>query len=151
MEDRMAALIHRHLDVNSHMRNTAYLEKSADARMLFFSQNGFPAQTFAKQRFGPVVRKDEVEYFKEVNMLEEVEVNLQLAGLSSDGSHFILRNEFFRSDGQFAARVTSTGGWLDLAARKLMTPPPELVNLMLRLPKTKDFRQLPPSIKPRSE
>ncbi len=28
------------MDFNSHMRNTAYLDKSGDVRMMFFSENG---------------------------------------------------------------------------------------------------------------
>ena len=29
------------MDFNAHMRNTAFLDKSADVRMMFFSENGF--------------------------------------------------------------------------------------------------------------
>ena len=31
------------MDFNSHMRNTAYLDKSGDIRMMFFAENGFSA------------------------------------------------------------------------------------------------------------
>ena len=44
----------------------AYLNKCVDARMGFFKQNGFPVTEFAKRRIGPVVRRDELEYFREV-------------------------------------------------------------------------------------
>lgn len=30
------------MDFNSHMRNTAYLDKSADLRMMYFADRGFP-------------------------------------------------------------------------------------------------------------
>ena len=30
------------MDFNSHMRNTAFLDKAADVRMMFFAENGFP-------------------------------------------------------------------------------------------------------------
>lgn len=53
------------MDFNSHMKNTAFLDKSADVRMLFFSENGFPPEEFSRLRLGPVVLKDEVEYRKE--------------------------------------------------------------------------------------
>ena len=135
------------MDFNAHMRNTAYLDKSGDVRMMFFAENGFPAQEFARLRIGPVVMKDEVEYFKEVNLLEEMEVRLLSAGSSSDASRFRVRNEFYRLDGKLIARVTSTGGWLDLAARKLITPPEFLFNAMQTLTKTEDFEVLPSSIK----
>jgi hypothetical protein len=40
--------------------------------------------------------KDEIEYFREVHLLEEFNVDLAIAGLAEDGSRFILRNGFFR-------------------------------------------------------
>ena len=103
-----------HLDSNGHMANTAYLDLAVNVRMLFFQANGFAMQEFEKQRFGPVVRRDEIEYFRELRLLDPVRVTLTLAGMSEDGSQFRLRNEFFRGDGKPAAAVTSTGGWLDL-------------------------------------
>jgi acyl-CoA thioester hydrolase len=30
-----------HMDFNAHMRNTAYLDFSADVRMMYFEENGF--------------------------------------------------------------------------------------------------------------
>jgi len=126
------------MDFNSHMRNTAYLDKAADLRMLFFSENGFPMAQFVALKLGPVIMKDEVEYFKEVGLLETLRVTLSLAALSEDGSRFLMRNEFFRADGKLAARVTSTGGWLDLAARKLVAPPATLLAALRSLPKAED-------------
>jgi acyl-CoA thioester hydrolase len=131
------------MDFNSHMRNTAYLDKSADARMLFFAEHGFPIAEFARERFGPVIQRDELDYFKEVGLLESVRVTLASAGLAEDGSRFRLRNEFFRADGKLAARVTSTGGWLDLDARRLVAPPPALRDLLAALPKTDDYQAMP--------
>ena len=135
------------MDFNSHMRNTAYLDKSADVRMLFYEHCGFPMGEFTRLRIGPVVRKDELTYFREVGLLEEIRITLELAGMSSDGSHWILRNTFFRADGQRAAAVASTGGWLDLSARKLVVPPPTLLEAMRSLGRAPDFRELDTSIK----
>jgi acyl-CoA thioester hydrolase len=135
------------MDFNSHMRNTAFLEKSADVRMMFFAENGFPVAEFLRLKLGPVIMKDEVEYQKEVGLLEEITVTLALAGLSEDGSRFLLRNEILRPDGKLSARVTSTGGWLDLNARKLVRPPEALLAVMRSLPKITGFVTLPSSIK----
>ena len=135
------------MDFNAHMRNTAYLDKSADVRMLFFADRGFSTAEFARMKFGPVVRKDELAYFREVGLLERLTVSLALAGLSPDGSHWILRNEFLRADGQRAATVTSTGGWLDLVARKLVVPPPPVLDAMRALERTTDFQDLPNSVR----
>lgn len=135
------------MDFNSHMRNTAYLDRSADVRFMFFAENGFPIDELMKLRIGPVLMKDEVEYFREANLLDELDVVLSLAGLAEDGSRFRLRNEFVRPDGKLCARVTSTGGWLDLAQRRLVVPPESLLNALRVLPMTQDFEVLSSSIK----
>ena len=137
------------MDFNSHMKNTAFLDKSADVRMMFFAENGFPSQEFSRLKLGPVIMKDEVEYKKEVGLLQEIKVTLSLAGLSKDGSRFILRNEIFHTDEKLCAKVTSTGGWLDLAVRKLVAPPEGLLAALQLLPQTSDFMPLPSSVKER--
>ena len=138
------------MDFNSHMKNTAYLDKAADVRQMFLIENGFPVEEFLRLRIGPVVMKDEVEYFKEVRLQQRVAVTYALAGHALDGSRFLLRHEIFRPDGELSARVTSAGGWLDLAERKLVVPPPALLSVMNSLEKTSDFKVLPSSIKPRA-
>jgi acyl-CoA thioester hydrolase len=135
------------MDFNAHMRNTAFLDKSADVRMMFFSENGFPMEEFNRRKIGPVIRKDEIEYFKEVRLLEEVRVTLSIAGLAKDGSRFLLQNEFWRADQTLIAKVTSAGGWLDLSSRKLVVPPDALMAALRSLPLTEDFQILPSSIK----
>jgi acyl-CoA thioester hydrolase len=137
------------MDFNSHMKNTAYLDKTADVRQMFLMENGFPMEEFMRLRIGPVVMKDEVEYFKEVGLQQKINVTYALAGHAPDGSRFLLRHEIFRADGKLAARVTSAGGWLDLAARKLIAPPPALLAAMQSLEKTEDFIDMPSSIKTR--
>ena len=135
------------MDFNGHMRNTAYLDKSADLRMIFFSEHGFPMREFMRLKVGPVIQKDEMEYFREVNLLDELRVTLFLGGLSEDGSRFLICNEFYRADGKLAARVASTGGWIDQAARKLIPAPPALLDALKVLPQAEDFQTLPTSVK----
>ena len=135
------------MDFNSHMGNTAFLNKSADLRMQYFAENGFPVEEFIRRKLGPVVMKDEIEYFKEIRLLEPIRVTLATAGLSEDGSRFLVRNEFWKNDGKLAARVTSAGGWLDLSARKLVVPPDALLAALRSLSQTDDFQVLSSSIK----
>lgn len=138
------------MDFNAHMKNTAFLDKSADVRMMFFAEHGFPIAEFSRLKLGPVVMKDEVEYQREVGLLQEITVTLAIAGLSEDGSRFAMRNEIFLSDGRLSAKVTSSGGWLDLAARKLVAPPKPLFAALRSLSHTSDFQVLPSSVKGRS-
>ena len=101
------------MDFNSHMKNTAYLDKAADVRQMFLMEHGFPVEEFLRLRVGPVVMKDEVEYFKEVGLQQKIEVNYALAGHSQDGSRFLLRHEIFRwmASAPRASRVPAVG-WI---------------------------------------
>lgn len=134
------------MDFNSHMRNTAFLDRAADVRMMYFADNDFPVEEFMRRMIGPVIRSDEVEYFREIHLLHEIEVTLASAGMSADGSRFLLRNEIYRDDSQLAARVTSKGGWMDLRERKLIVPPDDLLAAMQRMSRTDEFRELPSSV-----
>jgi len=136
----------RDMDYNSHMANTSYLDRAADVRMMYFSESGFSVEDMLQQRIGPVIMKDEIEYYREVKLLQEIRVDLTCAGLAPDGSRFILRNDFAHVDGTRCAAVTSTGGWLDLNQRKLIAPPEALRKAMEALPKAEGFRELKSSV-----
>ena len=138
----------RDMDFNGHMRNTAFLDKSADIRLMFFAEHGLPIDKFLRLGIGPVVRKDDIEYFREIRLLEDMRVTLAAAGLSDDGARFLMRNEFWRADDSLAARVTSSGGWLDHRARKLVVPPEVMQAALREIPRTNDFQVLPP-LRPR--
>ena len=94
-------------DANGHMANTAFLDVAATVRFDYFASKGFPPSEFAKLRLGPVVRRDEVDYHRELRLLDEMRVTFAIAGISEDASRFRLRNEIFRADGELAARVTT--------------------------------------------
>ena len=130
------------MDFNAHMRNTAYLDTSADVRMMYFQEHGFSMREFERLRIGPVILRDELDYYRELRLLETVEVTLAVAAMSPDVSRWRLRNEFFRADGKRCARVTSVGGWLSLDERRTVRPPDELADLMRALSRTDDFEEL---------
>jgi len=131
------------MDFNGHMANTAYLDISADVRMAFFSEHGFPPSEFRRRSIGPVMQKDELEYFREIGLHETVTVTYAVLAMSADGSRFVIENEIWTAAGQRAARVRSTGGWLDLRARKLVAPPSELLAAFQAVPRTPAFTELP--------
>jgi acyl-CoA thioester hydrolase len=131
------------MDFNGHLANTAYLDLAADVRVAFFAEHGFPPTEFRRLAIGPVVRKDEVEYFREVHLHETVTVTYAALAMSPDGGRFTLQNEIFNAAGERAALVRSTGGWLDLRARKLVAPPPALTEAMRLVPRAAEFVELP--------
>jgi acyl-CoA thioester hydrolase len=135
------------IDFLAHMKNTAYLDAAVDVRFLYFESRGLAARDFAALGIGPVVQRDEIEYFRELRFLDPYTVTHEIAGASDDFSRFMLRNEFYRPDGKLAARLVSTGGWLALASRKLIAPPPAVVSALAALARTADWVALPGSVK----
>ena len=131
------------MDFNGHLANTAYLDLAADVRMAFFAEHGFPPSEFRRLALGPVVRKDELEYFREVNLHETITVTHAALAMSADGARYVLENEIWTAAGERAAVVRTTGGWLDLRARKLIAPPAALMDAMLQVPRSPAFAELP--------
>lgn len=131
------------MDFNGHLANRAYLDLAADVRMAFFAEHGFPTAEFRRLGFGPVVRKDELEYFREVGLHDTVTVTHAALAMSADGARFVLENEIWTPAGERAAAVRSTGGWLDLRARRLIAPPADLFAAMQRVPRAPGFSELP--------
>jgi acyl-CoA thioester hydrolase len=68
------------MDFNGHLANTAYLDLAADVRMAFFADHGFPPSEFRRLALGPVIRKDEVEYYREVGLHAQVNGHLRGTG-----------------------------------------------------------------------
>ena len=130
------------MDFNGHMANTAYLNLAADVRMTFFSEHGFPPREFHRLALGPVMKKDELEYFREVGLYDTVTVTYAVLAMSSDGARFVVENEIWSAAGERAATVRSTGGWLDLRARKLVAPPPGLLAAFAEAPRAPGFVEL---------
>ena len=137
------------MDWNSHMANTAYLNKVVDARVLMLAQKGFPIDEFIRLRLGVVVMKDEVEYRREVKWMDEIGITFSLAGLAPDGSRFKVVNDILNAEGALCARVTTIGGFMDLDTRKLVAPPAAVLAAYQSLPRTEDYADLPSSIKAR--
>ena len=136
-----------HLDANGHMANTAYLDIVVDVRFMYFSECGFPPAEFHRLGIGPVVRRDEVDYYRELRLMQRMTIDMQLAGVSGDASRFKLRHDIRREDGEVAARVTTLAGIFDLGSRKLIVPPEGLAAAIRGLDRSSDFETLESSVR----
>ena len=114
---------------------------------LLVAEHGFPPTEFRRLAIGPVVKKEEIEYFREIGLHEKVIVTYALLAMSADGARFTIENEIWTPGGERAAVVRSTGGWLDLRARKLIAPPPELQAVFAQVPRAPGFVELAPAAK----
>jgi acyl-CoA thioester hydrolase len=127
------------IDSNGHMRNVAYLDISANSRMEFFNVNGYTLTEFFGAGLGPVVLKDEIEYKREVRLGEDLTVTNELAGMSEDSTRFIFRNQFIKANGKLACKISSLVAFFDIATRKTIAPPENLMRAILSLPRSEDF------------
>jgi acyl-CoA thioester hydrolase len=137
----------RDVDPNGHVANMTYLQYAVDARIAMFAHYGFPPMQFVKHGFGPVIKNDFVEYFREAVMLDELRVTVERGGQSADLSRFRVVNNIYKSTGELAAKVTTIGGWLNLKERKLMEPPEGIKIGWNSLTRTDDFEELESSLK----
>lgn len=130
------------LDVNWHLRNTAYADFGTHTRLRYLLENGFPPSRFQQEGFGPVIFREESRYLKEARLGQRLTLDFQIAGLSDDGDHWEIEHRVSRDDGELAAVLRVEGAWLDLTRRKLRRPPRDLAEALRRLPRTEDFRHL---------
>jgi acyl-CoA thioester hydrolase len=131
------------MDFNSHMANRAYLDLAADVRLSFLCDHGFPPAELRRLNLGPVIRKDELEYFREVALHDSVIVTYAVLAMTPDGARWVAENEILSNAGERAAVVRSTGGWLDLRERRLVAPPPALFAALQQIPRAPGFVELP--------
>jgi len=137
----------RNVDPNGHLANTDYLSFAVDTRIAYFTSCGFPPTDFQKYGFGPVIKTDFVEYFREIIMMEKLRITMESGGLAPDSSRFRIVNTFYKEDGTLSARVTSIGGWLGFKERKLIEPPEIIKSAMSSLSRTEDYEELRSSLK----
>jgi len=130
------------MDFNGHMGNTAYLNLAADVRIAFFAEHGFPPAEYRRLAIGPVIQREELEYFREIGLHEPVTVTFAALAMRADGGRFVVENEIWLGR-ERAATVRSTGGWLDLNVRKLVAPPPGLLAALEHVPRAPNFVELP--------
>lgn len=130
------------IDVNWHMRNTAYGELGTTTRFAYLSENGFTYERFQSLGFGPVILREETKYMREVLLGMSVTVTFKLSGISKEGSHFELHHDVLLEDGTTAAIMRVEGSWMDLSTRKLRPAPTPLLEALERLDRTDDFREL---------
>jgi acyl-CoA thioester hydrolase len=124
------------------LRTAVYTDLAIDAQFKLLDRIGYSTVGLSELGYGPVVLRQESRYYNEVRFGDLVVDTLSLAGLSEDGSRWILRHDFIRSDGEKAAMLKVEGTWIDLQTRDAIVPPEDLVSANGRLPRAKNFQEL---------
>jgi acyl-CoA thioester hydrolase len=131
-------------DANGHLRNTCYSEYAIEVRMAFLAQHGFGLAEFKRHGVGPVLLREEIDYLRECHMGEELTVDFTVLGRSADDSRFKIAHQLWKPGGKKAARLVVHGGWLDMTARRLRPPPPELKAIWDQVERVEPFEVLGP-------
>ncbi len=131
------------VDANGHARNTSYSEYATDVRVSLFAASGFDWARFQAAGIGPVILREDIEYLRETMLGEALRVDMHVVAASPDGARWRIRHDVVKESGEQAARLTVTGGWLDLQARRLVVPPPDLQALLRSVPRAEPFEELP--------
>lgn len=131
------------LDANRHLRHTAYNDYATHVRFAYLATRGFDERAFRERDLGPVILREETRFHREVLGGDTITIDIRLAGLSPDGARFAIAHDVVRSDDVKAATIRVDGGWLELVARKLVRPPPDLLEVLESFPRAEGYATLP--------
>ena len=118
-------------DANNHMRHSAYADFCAHARIGFMQQIGMDQKWLEEQGLGPVLFKEETEYFRELFMGEEVVVTVEPGDPTGSEKSIQVVNRIYRQNGDLAATHRAVFGWFDSKERRVVTLPEKIRQVCL--------------------
>ncbi len=128
------------LDPNVHLRHSVYYDWGAFCRVAFFQQYRLTFETMAQLRIGPILFREECVFRKEIRLGDIVTIDLKLVKAKRDFSRWTIQHTITKNGDAVAAILTVDGAWLDVARRKLATPPHEVVETFSHMVKKEDFQ-----------
>jgi acyl-CoA thioester hydrolase len=129
------------LDPNGHVRHSVYYDWGAMVRVTYLHQHGVGLAWMTRNAIGPVLFREEARFTREVRFGDDLSIDVQLAAASVDGRKFRMRHRIMRG-ADLVATIEVDGAWLDLKARKVAAPPPELAAAFADMTRTDDFTEL---------
>ena len=131
------------IDINQHMRHSAFADWAAYARTEWLNVNGLTIPKLVELKMTPVMFEDRTRYFKEILLGERIQIELQLAAGDRDGSRWSLRHTFRRGS-TVCAVYEAKGAWFSIATRHIIPAPSGLLEAYGNLVRTDDFAELEP-------
>ncbi len=130
------------LDPIGPLRTSVYTDFAIDAQFKWIDRIGYSTVGLVELGYGPVVLRQESRYYNQVRFGDSIVDTLSMAGASEDGSRWIVRHDFVRSDGEKAAVLKIEGAWIDLQTRDAIVPPEDLIAANGQLPRAMNFQDL---------
>lgn len=130
------------IDANRHLRHSAYADFCAQARSNMLKSLGLSLDHFAKHKIGPILFREELIYFREVQLDEYIKVDVELTKLNLSNGRFSFKHIIYKYNGVKAAEVNVDGAWLDLAQRKLTDIPSDWYSVLQNIPKSENYLEI---------
>lgn len=130
------------LDPNFHLRHSVYYDWGAYCRVSFLQQYGLTTEVMQQIQVGPILLREECVFRREIRLGDEVRINLHLIKTKRDYSRWTIQHSVIKNGDILSAIITVDGAWLDIARRKLSTPPQQVADTFVRMPLAENFQWL---------
>ncbi len=127
------------LDPNYHVRHSVYYDWGAALRVDFLNEEGLTSEVMQQLGFGPILFREECLFRREIRSGDTLHINLHVTKARNDFSRWSIRHQIIKDDGTICAILHVDGAWLDLARRKLATPPELVHQVFEKMPRAEEF------------
>jgi acyl-CoA thioester hydrolase len=130
------------IDINRHVRYSAYIDAAAELRYRFLNQHGFSPNAFERLGIGLIYTSLAINFYREVFLGETLQITFCLTGMSPQKIRWKVRHDFLKANGKKAATLILEGAFLDMATRQPIIPTPGMMDVFLQVPRTPDFEAM---------
>jgi acyl-CoA thioester hydrolase len=130
------------LDPNFHLRHSVYYDWGAFCRVEFLNEYGLSADVMQKLHFGPILFREECIFRKEIRSGDEVVIDLKLIKSRKDFSRWSIQHRITKNGDILCAVLSVDGAWMNVAERKLASPPEQVYEVFNKMPKDEKFEWL---------
>lgn len=130
------------IDANVHLRHSAYADFCAQARSNMLNQFGLSLQEFNKNKIGPILFREELNYLREIGLDEKIKVSVEITKYNTQNSRFSFRHVIYKENGVKAAIVVVDGAWMNIIERKLTSIPDDWKEIIYKIPKSEDYTEI---------
>lgn len=131
-----------HIDMNRHMRHSAYSDFATQARVDMMHDCGISANIFSEYDFGPVVFREEIKYLKEFELSDKLTVSTELVQWNKRRHFWTIQHQIIKNDDKIAAKILIEGAWLNIKTRKMLLLSDELLSYIDRMPKATNYKEV---------
>jgi acyl-CoA thioester hydrolase len=105
----------------------------------FLNEYGLTAEVMQQLQFGPILFREECVFRKEIKLGDVVTMNLKLIRSRKDYSRWSIHHQVLKNGETLCALITVDGAWMNVAERKLMSPPIQVIEVFSQMPKADTF------------